>query len=199
MTRVYRAIGARRWDSGDPWAHVPPIDLPAVPGRWNDAGQYTLYTSHTAAAATEEKRRQLARPAAQRPADSREGRTVVGSLVAAIGAAPARDIIVVSFEAIPVAEGRIFDGRELVRASFDRWLDPCRTARTYARRLIKRGFDRLIVPSSPAPRAWNSVFYLLGPGQPAASALPTRASCRLARRANVTSTAPDCPPSGGAN
>jgi hypothetical protein len=38
------------------------------------------------------------------------------------------------------------------------------------------------------------VFYLLGPGQPTADALPTRASCRLARRARVTSTAPDCPP-----
>lgn len=183
MARVYRAIGARRWDSGDPWAHVPPIDLPAVPGRWNDAGQYTLYTSHTVAAAIEEKRRHLPRP----------GRSVVGSILEAIGDEASGGIVVVSFAALGVGEGRTFDGRELDRSSFDRWLEPCGNARSYARRLIKRGFDRLVVPSSPAPRAWNSVFYLLGPGQPAASALPARASCRLARRATVTSTAPDCP------
>ncbi|HEY2916472.1 MAG TPA: RES family NAD+ phosphorylase [Candidatus Limnocylindrales bacterium] len=184
MVRIYRAIGARRWDSSDPWAHVPPTDLPSVPGRWNDAGQYTLYASHTVAAAIEEKRRHLARP----------GRTVAGSILAAIGDAPADEIVVVSFQTLPIPDGRTFDGRELARASFDRWLAPCGHARSFARRLIKRGFERLVVPSSPAPRAWNSVFYLLGPGQPAASALPPRASCRLARRATVTSTAPDCPP-----
>jgi RES domain-containing protein len=175
-----------------------------MPGRWNDATQYALYTSHAAATAVEEKRRHLARapaaqhgPAAQRPASSRADRTVVGSIVAAVGAQPASEIVVVSFEAIPVGEGRTFDGRELDRASFDRWLEPCGNARAYARRLIKRGLHRLIVPSSPVPRAWNSVFFLLGPGQPAASALPARTSCRLARRARVTSSAPECPPPPG--
>ena len=59
VARVFRCIGARRWDSGDPMAHVPPIDLRAVPGRWNDAGQYTLYTSHQPATAIQEKRRHL--------------------------------------------------------------------------------------------------------------------------------------------
>ena len=189
MARVYRAIGARRWDSGDPWAHVPPLDVPAAPARWNDAGQYTLYTSHTIATAIEEKRRHLSRP----------GRSIVGSILTAIGDTPAGDIVIVSFEAIPIGEGRTFDGREVDRASFDRWLAPCGDARAYARRLIRRRFDRLVVPSSPVPRAWNSVFYLLGPGQPPASAVPTRASCRLARRATVTSTEPDCPPTSRAS
>ena len=184
MAGVYRAIGARRWDSGAPWAHVPPLDLPAVPARWNDAGQYTVYASHTVATSIEEKRRHLPSP----------GRSLVGSILGAIGAPPAGDIVVVSFEPIPVGEGRTFDGREVDRASFDRWLEPCGDARAYARRLTRRGFDRLVVPSSPAPRTWNSVFYLLGLGQPTASALPTRAACRLARRATVTSTMPDCPP-----
>jgi RES domain-containing protein len=186
MTRVYRAIGVRRWDSGDPMAHVPPLDLPTIPGRWNDPSQYALYTSHSATTAIEEKRRHL--PTARRP------RSVAGSILAAVGDPPASDIVVVSFEEIPIGEGRTFDGRELDRSSFDRWLEPCGDARAYARRLIRRGLDRLIVPSSPVPRAWNSVFYLLGPGQPPASAVPDRASCRLARRASVTSTAPDCPP-----
>jgi RES domain-containing protein len=190
MARVFRCIGARRWDSGDPMAHVPPIDLPAVPGRWNGPGQYTLYTSHTASTAIEEKRRHL--PTAG--AAGSQARTVVGSIVAAIGEPPASEVVVVSFEAIGVPARRTFDGRELDRSTFDRWLEPCGNARSYARRLVKRGFDRLVVPSSPVPRGWNSVFYLLGPGQPPASVLPTRASCRLARRARVTSTAPDCPP-----
>jgi RES domain-containing protein len=167
-------------------AHVPPIDLPAVPGRWNGPGQYTLYTSHTASTAIEEKRRHL--PTAAQP------RTVAGSILAAIGEPPASEVVVVSFEALHVPEGRTFEGREIDRSAVDRWLEPCGNARAYARRLVKRGFDRLVVPSSPVPRAWNSVFYLLGPGQPTADALPTRASCRLARRARVTSTAPDCPP-----
>ena len=164
--------------------HVPPIDLPAVPGRWNDSGQYTLYTSHAAATAVEEKRRHL----------PRSPRSVVGSIVAAVGDEPASEVVVVSFEAVRVPDGRTFDGRDVARASFDRWLEPCGNARSYARRLARRGFDRLVVPSSPVPAAWNSVFYLLGPNQPAADALPSRRACRVARRAHVTSTAPDCPP-----
>ena len=164
--------------------HVPPVDLPAVPGRWNDSGQYTLYTSHAAAPAIEEKRRHL----------PRSPRSLVGSIIAAVGAEPASEVVVVSFEALDVPAARTFDGRELDRASFDRWLEPCGNARSYARRLARRGFDRLIVPSSPVPSAWNSVFYLLGPGQPTAEALPGRRACRVARRARVTSTAPDCPP-----
>lgn len=184
MARVYRCLGARRWDATEPMGHVPPVDLPAVPGRWNASGQYTLYTSHATGTAIEEKRRHL----------PRSPRSVVGSIIAAVGDEPASEVVVVSFEAIRVPDGRTFDGREVERASFDRWLQPCGNARPYARRLARRGFDRLVVPSSPVPAAWNSVFYLLGPGQPAASALPARASCRLTRRARVTSTEPDCPP-----
>jgi RES domain-containing protein len=167
-------------------AHVPPIDLPAVPGRWNDSGQYTLYTSHKPATAIEEKRRHL----------PRSPRSVVGSILAAVGDPPADEVVVVSFEALPVAPARMFDGRELDRSSFDRWLAPCGSARSYATRLVRRGFDRLVVPSSPVPAEWNSVFYLLGPGQPAATALPSRAACRVTRRARVTSTEPDCGPDG---
>jgi RES domain-containing protein len=186
--KVYRCIGARRWDAGEPMAHVPPIDLPAVPGRWNTSGQYTLYTSHRAAVAIAEKRRHL----------PRSPRTVVGSILAAVGDAPASEVVVLAFE-MPTPTGvpttRTFDGRTAEpRDSFDRWLEPCRHARAYAARLIRRGFDHLIVPSSPSPAEWNSVFYFLGPGQPAAEALPARASCRLVRRARVSSTAPDCPP-----
>lgn len=188
MSRVYRCIGARRWDTGDPAAHVPPADLPAVPGRWNGPGQYTLYTSHQSQVAIEEKRRHLAR----------SPRSVVGSILAAVGDEPASEVVVLGFE-MPTPIGapatRTFDGRTAEpRAAFDRWLAPCGSARSYAARLIRRGFDHLIVPSSPAPREWNSVFYFLGPGQPPIEALPNRASCRLIRRARVTSTAPDCPP-----
>src|SRR4051812_21947067 len=184
MARVYRCIGARRWDSGDPMAHVPPIDLPAVPGRWNGSGQYTLYTSHKPATAIEEKRRHL----------RRSPRSVVGSILVAVGDPPADEGVVVSFEAPRIGEGRTFVGRELQRSSFDRWLEPCGNARSYSARLIRRGFDRLVVPSSPVPAEWNSVFYLLGPGQPSAAALPSRAACRVSRRARVTSTEPDCEP-----
>ena len=166
-------------------AHVPPLDLPAVPGRWNGPGQYTLYTSHSAAVAIEEKRRHLAR----------SPRSVAGSILAAVGEEPASEVVVVSFQASETIGPRTFDGRtEVERASFDRWLEPCGNARAYAARLVKRGFDHLVVPSSPVPAGWNSVFYLLGPGQPEASALPTRRECRVARRARVTSTEPDCPP-----
>ena len=184
MTRVYRCIGARRWDSGDPTAHVPPLDLPAVPGRWNDAGQYTLYTSHRSAVAIEEKRRHLAR----------SPRSVVGSILAAIGDPPATEVVVLSFEAPAVPASRTFDGTAEPRGSFNRWLEPCGNARGYAARLIRRGFDRLVVPSSPCPADWNSVFYLLGSGRPAAVALPSRSACRVTRRARATSTEPDCPP-----
>ena len=187
MARVYRCIGARRWDAGEPVAHVPPVDLPAVPGRWNTAGQYTLYTSHRAAVAIAEKRRHLARAP----------RTVVGSILAAVGDPPASEFVVLAFD-MPTAAGaaltRTFDGRTEPRSRFDRWLDPCGNARSYAARLVRRGFDHLIVPSSPSPADWNSVFYFLGSGQPGADALPARASCRLVRRARATSTAPDCPP-----
>jgi RES domain-containing protein len=187
MARVFRCIGAKRWHSDDPMAHVPPLDLPAIPGRWNDSGQYTLYTSHSASIALAEKRRHL--PTAAQP------RTVAGSILAAVGAAPASAVVVLSFEPPVVGADRTFDGRTAVeRSTFDRWLAPCGNARPYARRLIRRGLDHLVVPSSPVPAGWNSVFYLLGPGQPAADALPTRRACRVARRARVTSTAPDCPP-----
>ncbi|HXI46336.1 MAG TPA: RES family NAD+ phosphorylase [Candidatus Acidoferrales bacterium] len=182
--RVFRCLGARRWDSGDPMAHVPPLDLPAVPGRWNGPGQYTLYTSHTAAVAIEEKRRHLARGP----------RTVVGSILAAVGDPAAAGVVVVSFQPGGTIAAKTFDGRDLDRPIFDRWLEPCGNARAYAARLIKRGFDHLIVPSSPVPAGWNSVFYLLGAGQPSADALPARRDCRVARRARVTSTEPDCPP-----
>lgn len=184
MARVYRCIGARRWDSGDPTAHLPPLDLPSVPGRWNDSGQYTLYTSHLARVAIEEKRRHLAR----------SPRSVVGSILAAIGDPPATEVVVLSFEPPLTPETRTFDGTTEDRTSFDRWLEPCGSARAYAARLIRRGFDHLIVPSSPVPAAWNSVFYFLGPGQPPAGALPSRGVCRITRRAHVTSTEPDCPP-----
>jgi RES domain-containing protein len=185
MPRVFRCLGARRWDSGDPMAHVPPLDLPAVPGRWNGPGQYTLYTSHSAAIAIEEKRRHLAR----------SPRTVVGSILAAVGEAPAAEVIVVSFQPSGTIGRRTFDGQTAVeRPTFDRWLEPCGNARAYAARLVRRGFDHLVVPSSPVPTGWNSVFYLLGPGQPGPEALPTRRACRVARRARVTSTEPDCPP-----
>jgi RES domain-containing protein len=227
VPRVYRCIGARRWDSGDPMAHVPPLDLPVVPGRWNDSGQYTLYTSHRAAVAIEEKRRHLARSA----------RSVVGSILAAVGDPPASEVVVLSFEGpaegpadssaetarlVPDSEGapgkaqdprrarhdlpsirmgvgaawpvRTFDGTAEPRESFDRWLEPCGNARAYAARLIRRGFAHLVVPSSPCPADWNSVFYLLGPGQPGAEALPRRSVCRVTRRVRVTSTEPDCPP-----
>lgn len=184
MARVYRCIGARRWDSGDPMAHVPPLDLPAVPGRWNGPGQYTLYTSHRAAVAIEEKRRHLAR----------SPRSVVGSILAAVGEAPASEVVVLSFEPPATSETRTFDGTTEPREGFDRWLDPCGDARPYAARLVRRGFDHLVVPSSPCPEDWNSVFYFRGPGQPAADALPRRAACRVARRARVTSTEPECPP-----
>lgn len=168
-------------------AHVPPIDLPAVPGRWNGPGQYTLYTSHAAAIAIEEKRRHL--PTGAQP------RTVAGSILAAVGEAPATEVVVLSFEAPPMLPNRTFDGRTAVaRSSFDRWLEPCGNARSYAARLVRRRFDHLVVPSSPVPGGWNSVFYLLGPGQPTVDALPGRRACRVARRARVTSTAPDCPP-----
>jgi RES domain-containing protein len=184
MARVFRCIGARRWDSGDPMAHVPPLDLPAIPGRWNGSGQYTLYTSHAAAVAIQEKRRHLAR----------SPRSVVGSILAAVGNPPASEVVVLSFEPPAAADTRTFDGRTAVgRPTFDRWLAPCGNARSYAARLIKRGFDHLVVPSSPVPAAWNSVFYLLGPGQPEADVLPARRACRVARRARVTSTEPDCP------
>lgn len=181
---MYRCIGARRWDSGDPMAHVPPLDLPAVPGRWNDSGQYTLYTSHRAAVAIEEKRRHLAR----------SPRSVVGSILAAVGDPPASEVVVLSFEPAAIPPARTFDGTAVPRAEFDRWLDACGHARAYAARLVRRGFDHLVVPSSPRPADWNSVFYLLGPGQPAAGALPRRTVCRVTRRARVTSTAPECPP-----
>lgn len=184
MARVYRCIGARRWDSGDPMAHVPPLDLPAFPGRWNGPGQYTLYTSHRAAVAIEEKRRHV----------PRNPRTVVGSILAAIGDPLAAEVVVLSFEAPATDETRTFDGRTEPREAFDRWLDPCGHARSYAARLVKRGFDHLVVPSSPSPSDWNSVFYFLGPGQPSSDALPRRDACRVARRARVTSTEPDCPP-----
>jgi RES domain-containing protein len=190
MARVYRCIGARRWDSGDPMAHVPPIDLPAVPGRWNDAGQYTLYTSHQATTAIEEKRRHFAAD----PAAGAGVRTIAGSIVAAVGDRPANEVVVVSFEALAVPEPRTFDGREIARASFDRWLAPCGNARSHAARLRRRGFAQLIVPSSPVPRAWNSVFFVLGEGQPGVADLPGRRECRVTRRARATSTAPDCPP-----
>lgn len=189
MARVYRCIGARRWDSGDPTAHVPPVDLPAVPGRWNRPGQYTLYTSHAPTIAIAEKRRHL--PTAAQP------RTVAGSILAAVRDTPASEVVVLSFEAPDVPPDLTFDGRIAVeRSSFDRWLEPCGDARAYAARLARRGFDHLVVPSSPVPDGWNSVFYLLGPGQPAADALPDRRACRVARRARVTSTAPDCTPPG---
>jgi RES domain-containing protein len=165
-------------------AHVPPVDLPAVPGRWNDPGQYTLYTSHKPATAIEEKRRDL----------RRSPRSVVGSILVAVGDPPGDEVVVISFEAIAVGEGRTFDGREVERASFDRWLEPCGNARVYAARLRRRGFERLVVPSSPVPAEWNSVFYLLGAGQPRATALPSRAACRVTRRARVTSTEPECGP-----
>jgi len=185
MARVFRCIGARRWDSGDPMAHVPPLDLPAIPARWNGPGQYTLYTSHAAAIAIQEKRRHLAR----------SPRSVVGSILAAVGDPPASEVVVLSFEELVVPADRTFDGRTAVeRSTFDRWLTPCGNARSYAARLIKRGFDHLVVPSSPVPAAWNSVFYLLGQGQLDADALPSRRACRVARRARVTSTEPDCPP-----
>lgn len=184
MARVYRCIGARRWDSGDPMAHVPPLELPAVPGRWNGPDQYTLYTSQRAAVAIEEKRRHLAR----------SPRSVVGSILAAIGDPPASEVVVLSFEAPATPGARTFDGTKEPREAFDRWLDACGDARAYAARLIRRGFDHLVVPSSPCPRDWNSVLYFLGPGQPPADALPTRHACRVARRARVTSTEPDCPP-----
>ncbi|HJW21514.1 MAG TPA: RES family NAD+ phosphorylase [Candidatus Limnocylindrales bacterium] len=184
MARVYRCIGARRWDSGDPMAHVPPLELPAVPGRWNDSGQYTLYTSHRAAVAIEEKRRHLAR----------SPRSVVGSILVAIGDPPATEVVVLSFEPPATGPGRTFDGATQSRDSFDRWLAPCGDARAYAARLIRRGCDHLVVPSSPCPNDWNSVFYFLGPGQPVADGLPRRAACRVTRRARVTSTEPDCPP-----
>jgi RES domain-containing protein len=187
MARVFRCIGARRWDSGEPMGHVPPLELPAVPGRWNGPGQYTLYTSHAASTSIEEKRRHL--PTAAQP------RTVAGSILAAVGDAPATEVVVLSFEAL--ASTRTFDGRDLDRSTFDRWLEPCGNARAYAGRLVRRGFDHLVVPSSPLPRAWNSVFYLLGPGQPTEDALPTRRDCRLTRRARVASTAPDCAPPKG--
>src|SRR4051812_43915842 len=131
MARVYRCIGARRWDSGEAMAHVPPIDLPAVSGRWNGSGQYTLYTSDKPATAIEEKRRHL----------RRSPRSVVGSILAAVGDPPADEVVVVSFEPPPTPDGRTFDGRELPRSSFDRWLEPCGNARSYAARLIRRGFD----------------------------------------------------------
>jgi RES domain-containing protein len=181
---VYRCIGARRWDSGDPMAHVPPLDLPAVPGRWNDSGQYTLYTSHRSAVAIEEKRRHLAR----------SPRSVVGSILAAVGDAPAAEVVVLSFESPSRRPARTFDGTATPRSGFNRWLEPCGHARPYAARLIRRGYDELIVPSSPCPADWNSVLYFLRPGQPGADALPRRSDCRVARRAQVTSTEPDCPP-----
>jgi RES domain-containing protein len=165
-------------------AHVPPPDLPAVPGRWNDSSQYTLYTSQRAAVAIEEKRRHLAR----------SPRSVVGSVLAAVGDPPASEVVVLSFEPLAMPAGRTFDGTAQPRESFDRWLEPCGNARAYAARLVRRGFDQLVVPSSPCPEDWNSVFYLLGPGQPSADALPRRAACRVTRRARVTSTEPDCPP-----
>lgn len=189
MPRVFRCIGARRWDSGEPMGHVPPVDLPAVPGRWNGPGQYTLYTSHAAAIAIAEKRRHL--PTAAQP------RTVAGSILAAVADPPAAGVVVIAFEAPPVPERRTFDGRTAVeRRTFDRWLDPCGNARPYAARLVKRGFDHLVVPSSPVPAGWNSVFYLIGPGQPGADALPSRGACRVVRRTRATSTAPDCGPVG---
>jgi len=185
MGRVYRCIGARRWDTGEPMAHVPPTDLPAVPGRWNGPGQYTLYTSHRAVVAIEEMRRHL----------PRSPRSVVGSIVAAIGDPPAAAVIVLAFEAPLAPETRTFEGRTAApRDSFDRWLEACGNARSYAARLTRRGFDHLIVPSSPCPADWNSVFYLLGPGQPGPDALPPRRACRVVRRARVTSTEPECPP-----
>jgi RES domain-containing protein len=181
---VFRCIGARRWDSGDPTAHVPPIDLPAVPGRWNGPGQYTLYTSHAASIAVEENSRHL--PTQAQP------RTIAGSILEAVGDAHAVEVVVLSFEAPAVAAAGTFDGREIDRSTFDRWLEPCGNARPYAARLVKRGFDRLVVPSSPVATGWNSVFYLLGPGQPDRDALPSRRACRVVRRTRVTSTAPDC-------
>ena len=183
MTLVYRCISARRWlDTDDDRPHVPRVDIPPASGRWNRRDQHALYTSHEPDVAIEEKARHL---------DTR-GRGPFGSIVRAIGAPIATEVVVLEF-AMPDYVWGCFDGRTRPRADFDAALDPCSYAAAHAilDSEVPAGTIHLIVPSSPRPDSWNSVFYL-GPGQLSRDDVPSRDDVRPVAQGDVLPNPPGC-------
>lgn len=176
--RVYRCIRASLWDYPDPWSHVPLLDVAPKAGRWNPDGQWALYTSHEPDVAIEEKRRHLVDP---RP------RSVFGSIAAAVGEPLATQIVVFEMSAPGTTPAQVFDGRKYPRELFDPMLgrdDYARSNRLAAEQ-IRLGVRGMIVPSSPCPVSWNSVFFCFGGGQFELRDLPLKAACRAVMRRAV--------------
>lgn len=160
--QVFRAVWRDRWETDQPY---PPLSQPAVPGRWNERGQPSIYTSHEPAVALHEKLQHVA------------PESWAGSLLAAAGLPIRVSIVVVGLEPIDV---QTYDGRR--DTDRDRLFPPLLQAdylpgQAFAASRRASGDLSLVVPSAPMFREtnryrWNQVFFVGNQGQPGIDDLP---------------------------